>query len=206
MIGSSTVGRQISRPDPAAQPGTTTESVDQPGRWLGGAAGALASLMAAGVSHAIDPDPSGTTFLDFTGVALLGIPIGFALGRAFWPYARSGGWRHALAIGIALAFAAPPLGAVEILGIPAVAPWADGSTSGLALLIALPIAVPISYLAVVVTLPVGLLWAVLVKLIPDGAAARLRVPRAFARLGVRHALIALVTWAVVVQLATLRLT
>jgi hypothetical protein len=48
-------------------------------------------------------------------VGLLGVPIGFVLGQAAFPWARDGGWRHAAVIGLALGWVAPPLGAFEIV-------------------------------------------------------------------------------------------
>jgi len=63
----------------------------------------------------------------------------------------------------------------------------------------LPFALVFSYLAVVVTIPVGVAWAILVKLIPVDAPARLRAPRTMERLGVRHLILAVVLYGIAVQ-------
>jgi hypothetical protein len=163
--------------------------VDHPGRWLGGAIGAVTSLGAALVGMVVlDREQRGVTF-DPVEIALLGIPIAWILGRALFPMARAG-WRSALGAAVLVAVAAPPLGAIEILSgavFQTNATVGIGSTTpGLAALILLPIAIPFSYLALVVTAPVGLVWAVLVRMTPATIPARLRAPRLLERLGTRH--------------------
>jgi hypothetical protein len=175
------------------------ERSDRPGRWLGGVVGALTSAAAAGVLFRIsgetDPTKDGATV-----VALLGIPIAFALGRALLPEVRSGGWGWALCIGVAVGLIAPPIGAVVILLGPALFPPGvvspDFNAFNLAIL---PIALPFSYIAVPITIPVGLVWAAIARWLPEADLSTQRAPGWLERLGVRHAVVALVTWAVVVQ-------
>jgi hypothetical protein len=167
------------------------QSTDHPGRWLGGAIGALVSLAAAVVAGWIEGRPMLLDRESWSVVGLLGIPIGFALGRQFFPLARSEGWRRAIAVGLLLGWLAPPLGAVEILGASDLLITGPGSSlfGGPVALLLLPIAIPISFIAVVITLPVGLAWGVLARLVPDEVLPRLRVPGWLAWLGIRHALV-----------------
>ena len=177
------------------------ETQDHPGRWLGGAIGALSSLGAALVGMVIlaEKQRGGGTY-DPVGIALLGIPIGWILGRQLFPMARSG-WRSALGAALLVAVAAPPLGAIEILSGAVFQSNASiglgSSTPGLAALLLLPIALPFSFVALVVTAPIGLVWALLVGLIPATVPARLRIPHPLDRLGTRH-LLALAGTAVLV--------
>jgi hypothetical protein len=128
---------------------------------------------------------------DPVGIALLGIPIGWILGRGLFPMARTG-WRSALWAGLLVAVLAPPLGAIEILSGAVLQTNATigfgSSTPRLAALLLLPIAIPYSYVAIVVTAPVGLVWALFARLVPASVPARLRVPRPLDRLGTRHLL------------------
>ena len=174
-------------------------SHDYPGRWLGGAVGALTSFAAAIVLHLVDARVSGTLSMDLTGIALLGIPIGFVLGRQFFPSVRSEPWRVVLTFGLLLGWMAPPLGAIEVLAGPALLPGAAGEPAPLQYLWLLPIAIPFSFVAVFVTMPVGVAWAVTLRLVPERLVRRSRMPGPIERLGVRHALVALVAWGVVVQ-------
>ena len=176
-------------------PATGRESLpdpDHPGRWLGGAIGALASLVAALVASLLRTDGSRSLTTDWVTIGLLGIPIGFALGRQLLPIARSGGWGTALMTGVGLGLAAPPLGAIEILlGWGFAATNGIGSMQGLGTLILLPFAIPISYAAVVMTVPVGIAWAITVRLVSPGLLMRVAAPGWLARLGIRHALLAI---------------
>jgi hypothetical protein len=193
--------------EPRATRTRLPETQDQPGRWLGGAIGALTSLGAALVGMQIlDEEQRGSGTYDPVGIALLGIPIGWILGRQLFPMARSG-WRSALGAAVLVAIAAPPLGAIEILSGAVFQTNASiglgSSTPGLAALILLPIAIPFSYVALVVTAPVGLVWAVLVRLVPPSVPARLRVPRPLERLGTGHLLGVAAAAGVVAQLVRL---
>jgi hypothetical protein len=180
--------------------------LDHPGRWLGGLAGACSALVAAVLLFALErPLPEEAPSLvggPMAMVALLGIPIAFALGRAAFPSIRSGGWRWAIVAGVLIGLAAPPLGAFEILFGPFLLPI-DPTTSDQFLLIAfLPIALVFSYLVVWITIPVGLLTALAVRALPAGLPARLRAPEGLARFGVRHAILAAGVWGVLVQAVT----
>lgn len=178
------------------------ERSDHPGRWLGGVIGAMVSAVAAGVLYKISGETDPTKDAA-TVVALLGIPIAFALGRALLPEVRSGGWGWALWIGIAVGLIAPPIGAVVILLGPALLPAGVVSPGFNAFNLAiLPIALPFSYIAVPITIPVGVIWAVVARRLPEGDLTAQRAPRWLERLGVRHALVGLVVWAVIVQVSS----
>jgi hypothetical protein len=175
---------------------------DHPGRWLGGVVGALTSAAAAGVLYRFSGETDPTKDAG-TVVALLGIPIAFALGRALLPEVRSGGWGWALWIGIAVGLLAPPIGAMVILLGPALFPAGVVSPGfnvfNLALL---PIALPFSYIAVPITVPVGLVWAAIARWLPEDDLSSQRAPRWLERLGVRHVIVALAVWAVVAQITS----
>jgi hypothetical protein len=177
---------------------------DHPGRWLGGVIGALASAIVAALAFAIgratDEDASTVVV-----VGLLGIPIGFVLGRAALPWVRSGGWSTALGVGALVGLAAPPLGAMEIV----LGGGALGAVSGfggcdvppmLAAAIVTMYAIPFSFVAVVVTIPAALVWAIATRAVPASWLRHARMPRSIARFGVRHLAMALVVVLVVVAL------
>ena len=104
MIGSPTIdGRQsvriVQSRDQDAAIGR-----DHPGRWLGGVAGAVASLAVGIVPQLFgmlgsESGSADWTSIDWTEIGLFGVPVGFVLGRAFFPQARSGGWSSALWVG-----------------------------------------------------------------------------------------------------------
>jgi hypothetical protein len=189
---------------PTAAPGAS--EADHPGRWLGGLVGAAASLAAAVVLLAAegpfeDQSPSlvgGPT----ANVALLGIPIAFALGRAAFPSVRSGGWRWALVAGVLIGLAAPPLGALEVVLGPLLLPLDPAASNQVLLVTFLPVAVVFSYAVAWITIPVGLVAAIGIRALPASLPERLRAPRVLAVLGVRHACLALAVWAIVVQIGT----
>lgn len=175
------------------------------GRWIGGALGASASLIAAMVAGAAAGLEPPVLTIDWVEIGLLGIPIGFVLGRQLMPTARSGGWGTALRIGLALGLAAPPLGALEILIGWALVPSGHGVTApGLGVVVLLPIAVPLSYLAVVMTVPVGLAWAVAVRLVPARLLERAAAPRWLGGVGFWRAIIGITAVLVGVGLAVSR--
>jgi hypothetical protein len=162
---------------------STNESASRatPGRWVGGLVGGVAcvatTLVAGVVAKAtIGDDSAGSNgFLgqgNLVWIALGGLPIAFLGGRLLLPAARSGGWLTALGIGFLFGLIAPPLGAVEVF-LVALLPFHD-STSGfddaiLSLMVFLPIALVYSYVVVVLTVPAGLLWALMVRAIPEHA-------------------------------------
>ena len=167
--------------------------VDHPGRWLGGAIGAAASLLAALVAALVSSGEARDGLMSLTSdwfeIGLLGIPIGFALGRQLLPTARSGRWGSAVMTGVGLGLAAPPLGAIEILlGWGLVPTNGVGSPPGLGILVLLPFAVPLSFAAVVMTIPVGIAWAVTVRLASPTLLERVAAPAWRAAIGIRHAL------------------
>ena len=150
-----------------------------PGRWVGGLVGVVAcvaTILAAGVvGTAIDGDVSAGSN-GFLGPGNLvyfmvgGLPIAFLGGRALLPAARSGGWLTALGMGFIFGLVAPPLGAIEVV-LVAMLPF-TGATSGFndnvtGFLVLLPIALVYSYIVVVLTIPAGLLWALLARAIPE---------------------------------------
>ena len=76
----------------------------------------------------------------------------------------------ALAVGFGFVMIAPPLGAIEFV-VVGMLPFSN-ATSGFddtatGFLLLLPIALVYSYVVVVLTIPTGLLWAVIVRAIPD---------------------------------------
>lgn len=205
-IRSATVSRL-----PAAEPirpiaDRPTKEADHPGRWFGGLAGAASSLAAAVALFAAegpfdDQSPSLLRGPTFT-IALLGVPIAFALGRAAFPSIRSGGWRWALVVGVLMGLAAPPLGALEIVLRPLLLPLDPAASDQVVLIAFLPVAVVFSYAVVWITIPVGILTGLAIRALPASLPGRLRAPNFLAAFGVRHACLALTVWVIVVQIGT----
>ena len=187
-----------------------TAAVDHPGRWIGGLLGSIASIAVAGVGlmaavvwPTFDPELLVT-------VGLLGAPVGFVLGRAALPLAREAGWAQAAVAGFGLGWLAPPLGAAEILlgwgvleGLGPVGVAQSCSTpavvSGLALLV---VAIPMSFIAIVVTIPAGIAWGLATRAVSDRLLESARMPRPVASLGVRHGVLVLTV--VVVTMAAMQ--
>ena len=76
----------------------------------------------------------------------------------------------ALAVGIGFGMMAPPLGAIEVI-LVGMLPFSN-ATSGFddnvtGFLVLLPLALVYSYVVVVLTIPAGLLWGVMVRAIPE---------------------------------------
>ena len=179
----------------------TAEAEDHPGRWIGGVIGAVASLLVGGVATLLGGSLGWTDDATLLFIGLLGMPVGFVLGRAAMPSARSDGWREAIGMGLLIAFAAPPLGAIELM----LGGGVLGDVSGfggcdvppvLAASVLLMYAAPFSFIAVVLTIPAGIVWGLAVRLLPETWLRRARMPRPIAALGVRH-LVALAAVAVV---------
>jgi hypothetical protein len=103
-----------------------------------------------------------------------------------------------------LALLAPPLGAVELLAAGIVWPATSGSVSGLWVVVLLPYALVFSFVALVMTVPAGIAWAIVARAVPDGAVNALRMPAPFDRLGLRHALLAAVIVIAALELALRR--
>jgi len=177
---------------------------DWPGRWLGGAVGAALSLGAAVLLFAVQDETSAESNLLMPSspwIALLGIPIAFALGRAAFPSIRRGRWGWALAAGFLIGLAAPPLGAFEIVFGPLLFPL-DPANNQIGLVAVLPIAVLYSYVAILVTIPLGLVTGLAIRALPRDLPSRLRAPEWLASLGVSHAVGLLVVWGIAVQVVT----
>jgi hypothetical protein len=171
-----------------------TTATTHPGRWLGGLAGGLVALGVSGIGLILGTDTeTGFVFLSDGGLVelgILGVPIGFLVGRALLPAARADGIGWALFVGLWFGIVAPPLGAIEIVfGTlwPGANPTGFGDTV-VGLVVLLPIAMAYSFVAAVVTLPAGIAWAVLVRAIPATAFRTFEMPRPVASLGARHAI------------------
>jgi hypothetical protein len=182
------------------------EGRDHPGRWLGGLVGAAGSLTAAIVLFATERPLVGQSASLVGGpranIALLGIPIAFALGRTAFPSIRSGGWRWALLAGVLIGLAAPPLGALEIILGPFLLPLDPAAPDQVLIVAFLPVAFVFSYAVVWITIPVGLMTAIAIRALPPSLPERLRAPGFVAALGLRHAWLAAAVWAIVVQIGT----
>jgi hypothetical protein len=164
------------------------------GRWVGGLVGLAACVATALVAGAVATVTNGVdsagrnSFLSPDGLAFIwvgGLPIAFLGGRALLPAARSGGWLTALAVGFMFGLIAPPLGAIEVI-LVGLLPF-SGATSGFddnvtGFLVLLPIALVYSYVVVVLTVPAGLLWALMVRAIPEHVLQSVDLGRAGARL------------------------
>lgn len=172
-----------------------TAPADHPGRWIGGILGVLASLALVPIALLLEQQPTSSSLPGLANMGLLGAPIGFVLGRHFFPSARSGGWTMALSVGIVIGWAAPPLGAIALVVGPLLLPTQPGEPwrNPTELLLYLALAIPFSFIAAIITVPVGLAWGLLVGLVPDAVPQQLRVPRPLERLGVRHAAIVVAT-------------
>lgn len=176
------------------------EGSASPGRWVGGLVGVLASLAVVGAGLTFER--LAVTFVSpevLVGVGLLGIPVGWIVGRAFLPVARTEGWSTAVAGGLAAGWAAPPLGAGIVLLWAAVENGVtpEDLVSGVALLL---LAVPFSFVAVFATMPAGLLWAIVVRLLPDHLFASLEIRGPLARFGSRHLVLLVIGGAIVIGL------
>lgn len=166
--------------------------VDHPGRWVGGLIGAaIPAVMAVvaillGDEARVDID----RILAWDGVAavsLAGIPVGFVVGRALFPMARSGGWRTVLGAALAAGVSAPPIGAAGVLFGQAIVDSlsrAEEPGTPLLYLVLLPYALVIGYVAAILTVPAGLAWAILARAVPAAWLPRLRMPAPIERLGV----------------------
>jgi hypothetical protein len=135
------------------------------GRWVGGLVGVVACVV-TGLAEGI----IGTGLVSPSGLVPLvvgGLPIAFLGGRALLPAARSGGWLEALAFGLVFGILAPPLGAIEVILVGLLS--FSGSTTGLdaGYLVLLPFALVFSYVVAVLTIPAGLIWALIARAIPD---------------------------------------
>jgi hypothetical protein len=193
---------RLDRAEAGTAPSATT---DWPGRWLGGAIGAAVSLGAAVLLFAVQDRSSGQSDLLIPSspwIAHLGIPIAFALGRGAFPSIRGGTWGWALAAGVLIGLAAPPLGAFEIVFGPFLLPLDPGNTDQIGLVAVLPIALVFSFVAILITVPVGLVTAIAIRALPRELPSRLRAPEWLARVGLSHAIGFLVVWGIAAQVVT----
>jgi hypothetical protein len=126
-------------------------------------------------------------------LVIAGLPIAFLGGRALLPTARSGGWLEAFAVGLIFGLIAPPLGAIEVILVGLLA--LPGGTTGLdaGYLVLLPIVLVFSYVVAFMTVPAGLIWALIVRAIPNDVLVSMDLSRCLrpARLagsisGLRH--------------------
>jgi hypothetical protein len=166
-----------------------------PGRWVGGAVGAVASAGVGIALLAVTVAADDQGLLPAAAVAFLGIPVAFVLGRHLAPVAHDGGSGGALAAALTFALLAPPLGDLEIIGGLSLSPWASGGTVdvGSAVFGAFfvgGIGLVVSYVALPVTAAVALVWIVLMRSIPVSRFARFEAPPWLARFGVRHVALA----------------
>lgn len=166
-----------------------TAPADHPGRWIGGAVGTLLSLSLIAISMLLEAEEFRRGLTTLATLGLLGAPIGFVVGRQFYPQARGRGWQDAVLVGTGLGWLAPPLGAVEIVVGQLATAVESGSRVDSSWLVILMIAIPVSFIAVLVTMPIGIAWGLIVHAIPAALVTRLRVPAPFDRLGVRRALV-----------------
>lgn len=179
-----------------------TESVEprHPGRWLGGLVGALLSLAVSAVGLLMGEDPIEASAIvgigGLVGLGVAGLPVGFLLGRALLPAARSQGIAGAVGVGLAFGLAAPPLGAIVVLLGLAIPVLAEGGlVDALAVLLLLPYAFVFSYVASVATVPAGIVWGAVVRLLPEAVLVRAAVGPRLGRVGARHVVaVGLVAW------------
>lgn len=187
----------------AAAAAESSSPADRPGRWVGGLIGVVTFLAAALIGGLAAESPGILSWYSCSAIGLLGMPIGFILGRELLPMARGAGWGRALNTGMLLGWIAPPLGAIEILGGSRLLDLANlnNSMAGPITLVLLPVAIPLSFMAIVMTIPLGLAWGVLVRLVPDDVLTALRVPRPLERVGIRHALVLIAAALILLELA-----
>lgn len=201
LASSSEVARNVDQPSNAR---AQTSPIAHPGRWVGGAIGVLATALVGGAILAVDALDSGLDLGAAAVVCLLGLPIAFVLGRHLAPIARDGGLGSAVWAGLSFGLLAPILGDVEIVMGSLLAPWItrqSGAEAFVTAPIVLVFGLVFCWLSVPITLAVGFAWVAVMRVMPPDLATRLEVPHPIDHLGVRHAVIALGIWLVVVQLA-----
>jgi hypothetical protein len=116
------------------------------------------------------------------------MPVAFILGLQLFPLARSDGWLRAMSVGLLLGWIAPPAGACEIVyGLVTAGSFQEpAGVTALWGFVLVPYAVLVSFVAIVLTLPAGLVWALAVRLAPESLLIRNRAPAWLARFGARH--------------------
>lgn len=189
--------------DQASSADETALAAPFPGRWVAGAIGSLVSAAVALAAFAyqilVDEPGAGLVAL----ICALGIPVAFVVGRELAPKVYAGTMSDALGVGLLFGVMAPPLGALEIFVGPLVVPTAIDPVTIPPYVAFLLIALGFSYIAAVITVPVGLLWAIAVRRLPPDLPARLAVPSPLDRLGVRHAILILIGSILLAQIAGL---
>ena len=136
-----------------------------PGRWVGGLVGVVVCVI-TGLATAV----IGYGFLSpssLVPIVIGGLPIALLGGYALLPAARSGGWLEAFAVGLIFGMIAPPLGAMEVILVALLPSWGRTTGFDVGYLGLLPIALLFSYVAAVMTVPAGLLWALIARAIPE---------------------------------------
>jgi hypothetical protein len=167
----------------------SVKPVTFPGRWVGGAVGIAATAVVGAALFAVDV-ATAEDLAPAWFICVLGIPIAFVLGRQLAPIAGGGGWGSAAWAALSFGLLAPPLGNLEIVAGALMLPggWNQQPTYAVAVAMLVLIAgMAVCFVAAPMTLAVGFLWVVLMRLIPPDRVARLRMPPSIERLGVRHA-------------------
>jgi hypothetical protein len=168
----------------AAEADVTVE--DHPGRWIGGAIGAMVAL-ATSVVLLVGTRMLGSGDAAWAWIGVLGVPVAFVLGRHLLPLARSERWRGAITVGLLVGWLAPPLGAIEIVyGLAAANAFDASSTPSILAFVLVPYAIAFSFVAVVITLPAGVVWAIVVRLVRDDTLLARRAPAWLEAFGARH--------------------
>jgi hypothetical protein len=175
-----------------------------PGRWVGGALGVVASLIVGVPLALLGWTLAEGTLLFAAGVCALGMPVAFVLGRHLAPIGVESSTSSPTSAVLTFALLAPLLGNLEIVAGGVVLssdnPAAFGSFFAFGLLVAFAGSV-VCFVALPVTTAVALVWIVLVRALPTGWMAEHRAPASLERLGVRHAVAAILLIAVAIRLA-----
>jgi hypothetical protein len=178
-------------------------AVTFPGRWVGGAVGALSAVIVAVPLVVLGQAPELQILLAGAAVCALGIPIAFVLGRHLAPVALEQERGSAFTALLTFALLAPLLGDIEVVFGPVLIaplpPTAD-STSVVALAILLVgVGAVVSFVAVPATFAVGLVWVVILRAIPADRLGEFRAPIWLERFGIRHAVVAFILFAIVAR-------
>jgi len=152
---------------PAAEP-----SPPVPGRWIGGLVGAGLSLLVAAIGAlGLRGTDFGFAIQSTTQLGAFGIPVGAVLGMLFWPIGRRARGLGVLGVGLAIGVLALPLGDVIIVTTLAASAVSERTVDlAGALVSALSMSIiglVFSVVAAPITIPVGIAWAVIVRLLPE---------------------------------------
>jgi hypothetical protein len=152
---------------PAVEP-----SPPAPGRWIGGLIGAGLSLLVAVIGGlGLRETDFGFAIQSTTQLGLFGIPVGAVLGTLFWPIGRRVRGFGVLGVGLAIGVLALPLGDLIIVTTLAASALSERTVDlAAALVSALSMSIiglVFSVVAAPITIPVGIAWAVIVRLLPE---------------------------------------